>query len=285
MDISNERKYIPAFLTPNESKESAWFLVYNNKKLLMKKEGDKYYIPTILELDRILVEHGNGEYIGLYGEYDCFSISLKELPELEEKYELVDVKEITILTGDPALFILAGAANHILHWSSMNQYCGCCGHKTMDKVDERAKICPNCGNVIYPRISPATITAIFKGDQILLAHNRNFRKDLHSLIAGYVEPGETLEQCVEREIREEVGIKVKNIKYFSSQPWSFPDSLMMAFTAEYESGDITVDNCEITDAAWYKADNLPEIPSIDSVAGRMIRWYRDSHVNKTTELH
>jgi NAD+ diphosphatase len=98
---------------------------------------------------------------------------------------------------------------------------------------------------------------------------------MYSLIAGFVEPGETLEQCVEREIGEEVGIKVKNIQYMKSQPWPFPDSLMLAFTAEYESGEIIVDGCEITDAAWYKADSLPQIPSSDSIAGKIIRWYRD----------
>jgi NAD+ diphosphatase len=144
-----------------------------------------------------------------------------------------------------------------------------------DKEDERAKVCQSCGNIVYPRIAPATITAVFRDGQILLAHNSNFRNGLYGLIAGYVEPGETLEQCVEREIREEVGIKVKNVRYLSSQPWPFPDSLMMGFTADYESGEITVDQCEITDAGWYKADKLPDIPSVDSIAGRMIRWYRD----------
>jgi NAD+ diphosphatase len=100
---------------------------------------------------------------------------------------------------------------------------------------------------------------------------------MYSLIAGFVEPGETLEQCVEREIREEVGIQVKNIRYYDSQPWPFPDSLMLAFIADYAGGEIVTDNVEITDAAWYQADSLPEIPSTDSVAGRLIRWYRDSH--------
>ena len=111
----------------------------------------------------------------------------------------------------------------------------------------------------------------------MLAHNKNFKAGLYSIIAGFVEPGETLEHCAEREIQEEVGIKVKNIKYFTSQPWPFPESLMLAFTAEYDSGDITVDNTEITDAAWFSADELPDIPTTDSVAGKLIRWYRDNH--------
>lgn len=279
MDILREYEYIPAYLPPDASQESAWGLVFIDKKLLMRKMGDKIYIPEVTEIESIMTNDKTMDYIGKYDGHDCYCKRLKEITVMPENLEPIELQEITKRSGDLGLFQLAGTANHILHWNSKNQFCGSCGHKTVDKIDERAKICPNCGNTIYPRISPATITAVFRGDQILLAHNRNFKKDLYSLIAGFVEPGETLEQCVEREIGEEVGIKVKNIRYFSSQPWSFPDSLMMAFTAEYESGEIMVDNSEITNAAWYKADNLPEIPSIDSIAGKIIRWYRERSVS------
>ena len=279
MDILREYEYIPAYLPPDTLQEGAWALVFIDKKLLMKKVGDKIQIPEVTDLESIMMNDKSMDYIGKYDGRDCYCKRLNELSVLPENLGLVELKEITNGSGDSGLFLLAGTANHILHWSSMNQYCGSCGHKTVDKKEERAKICPNCGNVIYPRISPATITAIFRGDQILLAHNSNFKKDLYSLIAGFVEPGENLEQCVEREIGEEVGIKVKNIQYFSSQPWSFPDSLMMAFTAEYESGEIRVDNSEITDAAWYKAGSLPEIPSTDSIAGKIIRWYQDRYMS------
>jgi len=279
MDILREYEYIPAYLPPDTSQENAWALVFIDKKLLMKKVGDKIQIPEVTDLESIMTNDKCMDYIGKYDGRDCYCKRLYELTALPENLVLVELKEITNGSGDSGLFLLAGTANHILHWNSMNQYCGSCGHKTVDKKEERAKICPNCGNIIYPRISPATITAIFRGDQILLAHNRNFKKDMYSLIAGFVEPGENLEQCVEREIGEEVGIKVKNIQYFSSQPWSFPDSLMMAFTAEYESGEIRVDNSEITDAAWYKAGSLPEIPSTDSIAGKIIRWYQDRYMS------
>lgn len=276
MGNSNEHKYKPAFLPEEASKESDWALIYIDKKLLVKKIKNEVKIPEINELKSIISDKKDMIYIGSYDGHDCYCKRLNELSELPENMELIDIKRITVLSGDAGLFTLAGAANLILHWNSINQFCGCCGHKTEDKKEERAKICPNCGNVVYPRISPATITAIFRGDQILLAHNKGFRTGLYSLIAGYVEPGETLEQCVEREIHEEIGIKVKNIQYFSSQPWPFPDSLMTAFTAEYESGEIMIDNYEITDAGWYQADRLPDIPSTDSIAGKMIRWYRDN---------
>lgn len=279
MNGSSDYKYIPEFLPEKTAtaEGNAWAIILSAKKLLMKKSESKFDIPEIKEIKDIVIEVRSMVYIGRYDSHECFCIRLLEEPELPENLQWIELSQLTNLSGDTGLFLLAGAANHILHWSSVNQYCGCCGNRMEEKKDERAKICPNCGNVVYPRISPATITAVFYDDQILLAHNRNFREGLYSLIAGFVEPGESLEQCVAREIYEEVGVKVKNIRYFGSQPWSFPDSLMLAFTAEYESGEIAVDNCEIMDARWYHANSLPEIPSTDSISGKIIRWYRDNY--------
>lgn len=275
MDIPNQHSYVPEYIPSKSFEENAWAILLFGKKILMKKLESQYYLPTVDEVINIAIEIDEMEYIGRYDEYGCYCIRLEEAPELSGEFELVDMMDITRLTGDSGLFSIAGTANHILHWKHVNRYCGLCGNEMINKNDERAKLCPSCKNIVYPRISPAVITAVFHKDKILLAHNSNFRTGLYSLIAGFVEPGETLEQCVEREIREEVGIKVKNIKYFSSQPWSFPDSLMLAFTAEYESGEIETDNYEITDAGWYQAEHLPDIPSTDSIAGKIIRWYRD----------
>jgi NAD+ diphosphatase len=277
MSMSQDYKYISTYLPNKAAMEDDWVLIFIEKKLLMRKSSEKLVIPKLNELEGMIDFNEKFEYIGKYDDHDCYCKKLSDKLISDNNFTLIEIREITDLTGDPGLFLLAGNANHVLHWYSMNLFCGCCGNKTISKKEERSITCPNCGNTIYPRISPATITAVFNGDNILLAHNRNFKNDLHSLIAGFVEPGETLEQCVEREIYEEVGLKVKNIKYFSSQPWPFPDSLMFAFTAEYESGEIKVDDCEITHAAWYTADHLPEIPSMDSVAGKMIRWYRDNY--------
>jgi NAD+ diphosphatase len=148
----------------------------------------------------------------------------------------------------------------------------------MDPVpEERAKQCTACSSRVYPRISPAVIVAITREDKLLLARASRFKTGMHSVIAGFVEPGETLEECVRREVSEEVGLEIKNIRYFSSQPWPFPDSLMIAFTAEYSSGEITVDNSEIVEANWYKADELPEIPGKASVARKLIDWFCENH--------
>lgn len=273
MDILCDKKYIPEYLLKDGEELIGWGFVFSEGKLLLKKTDDGYQIPMTTDFHDIIGEFDVSEYIGKYDGNLCFCKQVDAISSLPLKLELVNLRDVTHLTGDTGLFLLAGTAKHLLHWNEINQYCGRCGHQMVNKEDERAKVCTSCGNVVYPRISPATITAIFRGDEILLAHNQNFKGDMYSLISGFVEPGETLEQCVAREIREEIGIKVKNIRYFGSQPWPFPDSLMTAFIADYESGDILVDGVEITKAGWFHARNMPEIPKTDSIAGKIIQWY------------
>ena len=174
---------------------------------------------------------------------------------------------------DENLIWVAGRANQLVDWRRIHRYCGRCGHATEDKPDERARICPRCGLINYPRLSPAIIVAVVKGDRILLARNKRFRRPFYSVLAGFVEPGETLEECVAREVGEEVGISLANIRYFGSQPWPFPNSLMVGFVAEHAGGEIAVDNRELTDARWFSAGNLPPIPPRISIARRLIDWF------------
>lgn len=173
---------------------------------------------------------------------------------------------------------IVGYAAHINHWNQSTQHCGYCGTQHENHQTEVAKWCSKCNISHYPRIAPATITAIIKDDSLLLALNsRNINKKMYSLIAGFVEPGETLEQCVQRETEEEVGISVTNIRYFTSAPWPFPNSLMVAFIADYSSGELTPDNEEIVEAQWYRADSLPLTPPNFTVAGKLISWFRKSY--------
>jgi NAD+ diphosphatase len=153
------------------------------------------------------------------------------------------------------------------------QYCGRCGSRTQTKEKERAKVCPQCGLHNFPRRSPAIIVAVERGEEILLARSAHFPRGMFSVLAGFVEPGETIEECVVREVKEEVGITVGNIRYFGSQPWPFPNSLMLGFTAEYVGGELVLDPTEIAEAGWFRADALPSIPGRISIAGRMIQWF------------
>ena len=164
-------------------------------------------------------------------------------------------------------------AVQIVAWDETHRFCGACGGTTIKKTDEHAMVCTKCGHVSYPRLSPAVIVAVTKGDRLLLARNKNFVTGMYSVLAGFVEAGETLEECVRREIREEVGIEVKNIKYFGSQSWPFPNSYMLAFTAEHESGEIQIDENEIADARWFSVEEIPKIPGSLSISRKLINWF------------
>jgi NAD+ diphosphatase len=150
-----------------------------------------------------------------------------------------------------------------------------CGTPTEARTNERALVCPACGQLNFPRIDPAVIVGILRDDRLLLAHNRRFRGNMHSLIAGFVEVGETLEQCVAREIREEVGIDVDQIRYFGSQSWPFPSTIMLGFVARHAGGELCPDGDEIVSGDWFARDALPEIPGQGSISRRII----DAFVN------
>ena len=161
-----------------------------------------------------------------------------------------------------------------MNWYSQNKFCGKCGAKTQQKPDERAIICPDCNTIVFPKISPAIIVAIICNNKILLARNTNFPGSWYSLIAGYADIGETLEETLIREVKEEVGLEVKNIRYYKSQPWPLSGSMMIGFIAEaYENQSISIDNKEIAEAAWFTRENLPNHSSTISIAGEMIEKF------------
>jgi NAD+ diphosphatase len=178
---------------------------------------------------------------------------------------------------DDEFLLVAGCATQLTRWDRIHRFCGQCGKPAEDQTDERAKTCPRCNLTFYPRLSPAVIVAVVREDRLLLARSTRFPYNFYSVLAGFVEPGETLEECVVREVREEAGILVKNVRYFGSQPWPFPDSLMLGFIAEYAEGEIKINESEIADADWFTADALPNIPPKVSIARSLIDWYVDSY--------
>jgi NAD+ diphosphatase len=169
-------------------------------------------------------------------------------------------------------------AYHISQWRTESAFCGRCGSPNGDATDELARLCPKCGRREYARISPAVIVLVTRDDgRALLAHNAKFREGLYSLVAGFVEAGESLEHTVAREIREEVGVEVQDIEYRASQAWPFPNSLMLAFRARWASGEPRPDNVEIADVRWFAPDALPEIPAPGSISRALIdEWLRES---------
>lgn len=205
-----------------------------------------------------------GEWRGL----PCFAAELDECTEAAG-VELVSLRHIHGLLGMEA-FSLAGRATQLLDWQRHHRFCGACATPTERLPDEFAMRCPACGLVVYPRLSPAVMVLVRRDDTLLLARSSRFPNGMFSALAGFVEPGETLEQCAAREVREEVGIKIANLRYFGSQPWPFPNSLMVAFFADYAGGELRPDNREIEVADWFSADALPTLPMPLSIARQLI---------------
>jgi NAD+ diphosphatase len=177
-------------------------------------------------------------------------------------------------TGD---FFLASKAYQLLYWDATHRYCGQCGGPLQGIRPEHSKICPACGLQIFPQIAPAIIIAVLREGKLLLGHNARFPEGLYSLIAGFMEPGETIEECARREVYEETGIHVGKISYFGSQPWPFPHSLMIGLIGDFKAGTISPDGEEITDARWFSPDALPNLPGPGSISRKIIDWYIEHH--------
>ncbi|AXJ90745.1 MULTISPECIES: NAD(+) diphosphatase [Acinetobacter] len=189
---------------------------------------------------------------------------------IPEGLQLVPIRQL-ITSWSKEQFLQASRAVQLLEWRRNHKFCSHCGHPTEVHPTEYAMVCPSCRYHQYPRVNPCIITVITRGDdEILLAKSVHNKTNMYGLIAGFVEVGETLEEAVQREAFEEVGLKLKNIQYMSSQPWPFPSNLMVAFRAEYESGEIKLQEEEIADAQFFKINQLPEIPFKGSIAHSMI---------------
>jgi NAD+ diphosphatase len=254
------------------SSASLYFVFSEGMLLLKENKKGEYALLASEDFKKLNLKSKNLVYLGKYDKKSCYGGELSEEKGFGENIVAFKLRKTYYLIG-LELFQIAGYAFHITTWDKNSRFCGRCGNEMENMQEERAKICPQCKLMNYPNISPAVIVAVIKKDMILLANAERFSKDLYSVLAGFVEVGENLEDCIKREIKEEVGIEVKNINYFGSQHWPFPDSLMIAFTAEHSKGEVLIDKEEISDAGWFKADGLPIIPGKPSIARDLIDWF------------
>ncbi|MBI9088972.1 MAG: NAD(+) diphosphatase [Desulfobacterium sp.] len=239
--------------------------LFHKDRLVLMVDGASLRLPLVGELP----VSKQGRWFGIHQRLDCFVSPLPKAFPLPETTRLLSLRQLFGQIEDP-LYILAGRASQILNWDLGNQYCGCCATPMEEKAGEIAKICPSCRAISYPRLSPAVIMTVERRDEILLGRSPHFPKEMYSTLAGFVEPGETLEQAVQREVKEEVDVEVEDIRYFGSQPWPFPHSLMVGFTTKYAGGNITPDPTEIEDARWFPRDAMPKLPSRISIARKLI---------------
>ncbi|NYT18810.1 MAG: NAD(+) diphosphatase [Methanosarcinales archaeon] len=275
-------QYRPSFATEelvfhgnerNAEGKALYFPVHQRKILIdAESHPDNYfsYYPegNIIDSTEVI-------YIGTLDDVPCYCF------ELEEGFVEGDVQYFGLhdLYGviDEEMLGIASRAVQMADFYRTHRYCGLCAGTTRYIPEETGMQCNSCEHIVYPRISPAVIILIEREDHLLMARSKHFPEGIYGLVAGFVEAGETIEHAAHREIKEEVGVSVKDLNYFASQPWPFPSSLMIGFTANFAEGEIDIDVNEIEDAAWFHVDDIPKLPEKKSISRALIDHFIDKH--------
>jgi NAD+ diphosphatase len=259
---------------PDPSASHVLCFAFRGNEILVAREGGAARVPTPAEAG---ADEAAVLEVGEMGGMRCvaFGVGVPDAPAPAGCEWMPLRASYRVLPADA--FRMAGRASEIVEWERAHRFCGRCGGRTAASGEALARRCTDCGSLHYPRLSPAVLVSVTRGDRILLARSPHFAPGMFSTLAGFVDPGESLEETVVREVREEVGIEIANVRYFGSQPWPFPSSLMVAFTAEHAGGELTPDPAEIEEAAWYTADEIPTVPPPISLARALIDHFVRTH--------
>lgn len=258
--------YVIGFKEGYVGEDDSYYLIFNENRDLFLKEDKK--IPLV---NHSFLSNFNVNFIlfiGTYKNHDCFVVNVDDEGDYYSLHQLYDI--------DKDIYQIATRGILINDWYQLNQYCGKCGTKTLVKERGMSLICPNCGSAFHGKIQPAVIIAIHNENRLLMARHSYNTRVPYALIAGFVEMGESIEEAVRREVKEEVGIDIKNIRYMGSQPWPFPNSLMFAFKAEYDSGEIEIDGDEIVEARWFAKEEIGDIGSDISIYSLLIEDFLEN---------
>lgn len=253
----------------NGSEIGHWFIFRGNEILIPEGDGNIQFLDVHRRENLTTIAT---LFIGMSGREACYAVALDNSVKPPQNYRFSDIRVLSGRTNDEFLGF-AARASHILLFDRTTQFCGVCGTRNLLMETEIAKLCPECGQVIYPRLSPAILVLVRRGDEVLLARSPGFPPGMYSVIAGFVEPGETIEHAVHREVMEEAGICISDLHYIGSQPWPFPDSLMIGFVAFYAGGTLNVDGREIEDAGWFRQGELPVLPGPLSLSRALIDMF------------
>ena len=262
--------FLPASQPPATASPEAWCFSFVQRDLLLPddQDGQPHATPLASMATAALRAQSNAcHYLGTLAGVDCWALALPEAPTGWRATPL----RAAMMALAPPLSALAGRAAQVLEWDRSHRFCGVCGTATTLQPGERARICPACKHTAYPRLSPAMMALVWRPGELLLARSPHYAKGMYSALAGFVEAGESLEDCVHREVGEEVAVTVDSLRYHGSQSWPFPHSLMVAFTARWTGGEIVPQAGEIEHAQWFPLDALPGIPPRFSIAGHLIR--------------
>jgi NAD+ diphosphatase len=258
--VSRNRRFIIVAASP----------LYRCEQLLCDAVGH-LFIANEPQANNLRFPIASEHYLGLLAGDDLW-VRVLESGDLPAGFQWLGLRsQLEILSANA--FQLAGRALQIAQWFYDHRFCGRCGQPTEQDGIDRAKVCRTCDLRFYPRISPCMIVLVTRGEELLLAHHHRASRIMYTTLAGFVEAGEGVEECIRREIMEEVGVSVGRLEYFRSQPWPFPCQLMLGFFAEYEAGKIKIDPVEIVDAKWFRYDQLPQVPAKATVAGQLIAHY------------
>ena len=270
ISVNNNLVFSPENI--NTSSKSGTSIILRNQEFLTSKNSD-FLIFEEDDLKWSEMEMVNKQFIGYLNDKPCHILEIDEDSKLDNDLILTPLRNLLGRIPD-SLFTICSRSLQLSEWRRNNQFCGVCGTKMKMHETERAMFC-ECNNVlVYPRISPCVIVLVTRGEELLLAHNKNFPGTFYSTLAGFIEAGESAESAIHREIFEEVKVRVQNIKYFGSQSWPFPSQLMLGYHAEYLEGEITPDGVEIDLADWFHYKDLPNVPTGNiSISGQLIESY------------
>ena len=258
------------------SRDGALHIVFRGGKLVSDPRSQR---PCVLSYRDVLDQDwpvAREQFVGYWEGEPCFTVDIGEEVRVDDSQFIVGNLYGLIGRVDDRLFALTGRAAQLLDWERDTRFCGRCGKPNERADGGRAMGCNDCSGVShlqYPRIAPCVIVLVKRGEEMLLARNARFPRPMYSTLAGFIEPGESVEDTLVREVKEEVGVDVSNSEYFASQSWPFPNQLMLGFFAEYTGGDLRPDGDEIAEADWYHPQHLPPVPPPASIAGRLIRHH------------
>ncbi len=266
--MAEKRPFLAALRPPDGAAGPALWFAIRGRELLVQAQGG---IEPLVALDTLGLEPRSTHYLGALGALHCWSVELAADAEPPPGMAFRDLRQLYGVL-DTSQHAVAARALQIVEWDLTHRFCGACGAPTATQPSERSRVCTSCGRAHFPRIAPAVIAAVTRGEEILLGRSAHFPPGIYSVLAGFVEPGESLEQAVFREVLEETGIEVEDVRYFGSQPWPFPHSLMLGFTARYRSGELRPDGIELMDARWFHRDDMPMLfPGNVSISQWLIR--------------
>ena len=256
----------------NTSSEPGVSIILRNQEFLTSKASEVLLFEDD-DLKWSEMKFINKHFLGYLGKRPCFVSCLEDSSPISDEMILSPLRSLLGRIPD-SIFNIFSRSLQIDNWYISNQFCGGCGKGIKAHETERAMICECKNRLIYPTISPCIIVLVTNGEELLLAHNKNFPGEFYSTLAGFIEPGESAESAIEREVFEEVSVRIKNITYYGSQSWPFPSQLMLGYHAEYDEGLISPDGVEIDKADWFNYKELPQVPTGNiSISGKLIESY------------